>query len=118
MEMPFMAELPKREKKALGKLWDRYEEFKRVSADCGGIIPAAFAAEILNVSRQRVFQLIESGKLERVPLDGFETAFVSSRSVEQWARAEHKNGRPCKVKVPGIGSAIGSALEAFGGGLK
>lgn len=93
-EFPFTAELPKRERTRLQTLWDNLAEIRAVVESKGMVIPASLAAKVLGVSRQRVFQLIEDGRLENVEMNGHN--FVTEASVIQFAKAERKTGRPCK----------------------
>lgn len=101
MEMPFMANLPKREKKAVMGAWEELHEFcEMVKAD-GAVIPVGFAARVLNVSRQRVYELINQERLKVVSLGGHN--FVTADSLVEWGRGERKAGRP----VGGINEADG-----------
>jgi hypothetical protein len=95
MEMPFIVDLPKREVRKVETAWDRLAALKVVSAEKGQLLPSPFVACLLGVSRQRVAQLLESGKLERVEVHGH--PFVTENSLVEWAKAERaKGGRPIK----------------------
>lgn len=91
-EMPFMASLPKREKSRVAKLWDHFTEVKALMQDKGTLVPPTIAAELLEVHRSRIDQLVESGRLERIHFQG--RPFITEVSLVRWAEAEHKNGRP------------------------
>lgn len=95
MDFPFVAELPKRERSKLGTLWDRFKELKAITEEKGMLLSPAFCSALLGVSRQRVYQLMEDGRMERVDVHG--QTFITEESLIAWARAEHKNGRPLKI---------------------
>lgn len=98
-EFPFVEAMPKREKSKLAKLWEHFQELKAIAAEKGVIIPQNYAADLLGVSRQRVHQLVNDGRLEAVEVRGIR--FVTEASVMEWAKAERdKGGRP--ATVPGI----------------
>ena len=104
-EFPFVAELPRREKSKLSKLWDQFQEMKRLTAEKGMLLPPVLVAELLDMSRQRVHELIASGQFESIRVNG--RVFVSENSLVAWAQAEHKSGRPVLVKVPTLKEAVG-----------
>lgn len=93
-EFPFVAELPKREKSKIGKIWDHWKEVKAITEEKGMLVPPVVAALLLDVSRQRVHQLVEAGRLERVDFGG--QGYITEASLVEWAKAEHVNGRPVK----------------------
>jgi hypothetical protein len=62
------------------------------------LVPQTFTAGLLDISKQRVAQLIDAGKLEAVEFNG--TRFVTERSVVALAQSERKSGRPFNVKAP------------------
>ena len=92
-EFPFVAELPKREKSKLADLWDRFQEVKAITDKKGMIVPPIVAAELLGVSRQRIWQLMEGGRLARLEWRG--QVFVTERDLMEFAESERKTGRPC-----------------------
>jgi len=69
----------------------------------GKLIQASFAADLLNVSRQRVDELMKSGQLKRVEVNGH--PFVTVGSVEDFCKTERKAGRPRKFKET-LGGAV------------
>lgn len=99
LDFPFVADLPKREKSKIARFWDDLEEFRAVVRERGTIVPVTLVAKILGVSRTRVYELIKSGRLEPVELDGH--MYVGYNSLEAWAKAEHKVGRPLKATTTG-----------------
>lgn len=109
-DFPFVADLPKREARPVVKLWDELKEFEEMVRQDGAAIPVTFAAKLLNVSRQRVYDLCETGRLRRVELGGH--SFITSESLVEWARAEHKSGRPAGVLKDGAG-VVGLVKPAF-----
>lgn len=111
-EFPFVAELPKREKGKLAKAWDQWLAVKAVVAERGPLIPASFAAKLLNISHQRVSQLADSGKLQRVDIGG--SFWITEASLVELAKGERKAGRPFKVRVPGFGECKEVVRETYG----
>jgi len=91
-EFPFVAELPKREKSKLAQIWDVMKQMAAVPDEEGTLLPVSMACKALCISRTRVDQLVQDGKLKRFEFDGH--VFISYKSVVAWAQAEHKNGRP------------------------
>lgn len=92
-EFPFVAELPKREKSRLQQLWERFQEIKAIQDRKGTIVPPIVASELLGISRQRVHELMNEGRFERVEWRG--QAFVTERDLLAYAESERKGGRPC-----------------------
>lgn len=58
-------------------------------------VPVGCAGRDLKVSRQRIYQLIESGALVSCKLDG--TVLVSQRSIEARAALLDQEGERCDV---------------------
>lgn len=94
-DLAFVNDLPRREKTRWQKLWDAFQEFKRISEEKGTLVPLPLAAKLTDVSHQRLSQLCVDGRLERVTLNGH--VFVTEDSLLAWARSERKRGRPLKV---------------------
>lgn len=99
IEFPFVKEIPKREKSRMGKLWEHFQEVKSKVAEVGMILPQDLAAELLGVSKQRVCELIELGRLEALVLHGHR--WITERSFVALAQSERKAGRPPKVPSTG-----------------
>jgi hypothetical protein len=91
-EFPFVKSLPKREKGKLAKLWEHLDEIAAVEQREGKLIQVSFASALLNVCRQRVHQLMDSGQLKRIEVNGH--PFVTVRSVAEFCETERKAGRP------------------------
>lgn len=106
MEMPFMASLPKREKAAVMGAWEELEEFREMIKQNGAAIPVTFAGRVLNVSRQRVYELIGQGQIKTIELGGH--VFVIADSLVEWGKGERRAGRP----VGGINEADGDWKHA------
>jgi len=94
-EFPFVAELPKRDRSKVRDIWQGFREFSKSSEERGGPVPVTLAAKLLGISRQRIWVLMEEGKLERLTFEGH--AFVSGDSIVAMAKAERKAGRPVKA---------------------
>lgn len=103
-EFAFVEELPKREKSRWQKLWEHFEEIKRITAEKGMLLPLSLAAQIAGVSRQRISDLCDNGTLDRVVMDGH--PFVTEDKFVAWAKSDRKGGRP-EGKLPE------SKVEAF-----
>lgn len=94
-EFSFMADLPVREKSRVVKVWEQFQKLKQIERERGSIVSPGFAAKLLDVSKQRVSQLLQRGRLERVDVDGH--PFVTEASIVQYAKEERKGGRPRKL---------------------
>lgn len=103
-EFPFVSELTVREKSKVAKLWDHFQELKAITAEKGILVPPGLVAQLLGVSRQRVHQLIEAGKLEAVLVG--DKSFITENSLKAWAEAEHRTGRPPLPKEPTFKEAV------------
>lgn len=89
-EFPFVDDLPKREKSRWAKLWEQFQTARALTAEHGIILPQAAAAQLLGVSRQRVFQLVEEGRLQTLELAG--CRYVTEKSIIAHAEAERRSG--------------------------
>lgn len=96
-EFPFVQELPKRERSKLATLWDLLLESRAAVQEHGTPIPVGFAADLLGVSKQRVSELLDQGKLTSVMLH--DRRFVGENSLIAWAKAERIVGRPPSLKT-------------------
>lgn len=97
-EFPFVEALPKREKGKFAKMWDEFNAIRKAMAanpEMGMLVPQHLAAELLGVSKQRIWFLANEGRFECVELGG--QRLLSERSIIDYAKAERKSGRPCKV---------------------
>jgi hypothetical protein len=68
----------------------------------GPVVPQATAAAALQVSRQRVFQLVSEGRLATVTIGG--VRHVPMAALELFMTEERKAGRP--IKSDGLASRI------------
>lgn len=92
-EFPFVQALPKAKRSAIGRVWDMLAHLQQVNRQEGGLLPVVVAARALNVTRSRVDQLVEAGKLRRFEVEGH--VYISGRSVAEYAYDERKRtGRP------------------------
>jgi len=92
-EFPFVAQLPKREKSKLRKLWDHFEACRAITEQKGMLVPMVAAAALLGVSRQRVQELARDGRFEVVQLGN--QVFITEKDLLAYAQSERKTGRPC-----------------------
>jgi len=90
LQFPFVERLPAREKSKLAKLWRHFDEVKELMKEKGTLVPMTIAADLIEVSRQRVDELVERGHLERVEFHG--RPFITEVSLVRWARAERPKG--------------------------
>jgi predicted DNA-binding transcriptional regulator AlpA len=95
VEFPFMAEMPKRERSKMGTLWDRFTQLKEITEKKGMLLPVVFCSKLLGVSRQRVYDLLKEGRMERVEVEG--QMYITEESFVAWCKAEHKAGRPVRA---------------------
>ena len=110
-EFPFMGELPKREAKRVHSVWDKWAEIKAIIAAKGTLIPMTLAAEMGGVSKQRIYQLVEAGKLEHVKVGNL--GFIAEESFMAWVSSERKTGRPLShIPEDTVGQAKFSAKMA------
>jgi len=93
-EFPFVAGLPKPAKSRLRNFWDHVKELTKVSEKDGMPIPQLLAARLLEVSRQRVWSMVEDGVLRAVEVNG--ERFVTLNSVIEYAQRERHAGRALK----------------------
>lgn len=110
-EFGFVASLPKRERSKLGKMIDRYREFKAL-ANGRMLLPLPAAAALCSVSRQRLLQLVESGRLEMVAFEGHN--YIPEDSLFAWANGDRKPGRPAYSGDLTLKEAFGAAKELAG----
>lgn len=94
-EFPFVDEMPKGEKSKLAKIWDQFQALSDAQKEHGILLPPAFVASMLGVSRQRISEVCKDGRLVVVQVGG--RPFVTEHSVIDYAKAERKVGRPLNI---------------------
>ena len=87
------------------------EAYQRDSQREGGLMTKALAATVLNVSHQRVCQLVEEGRFG--VFRHFDKDFLSTNQVKGLFAEERKAGRPWKTP-----SRLSLLKAAFKGGSK
>lgn len=90
LDFPFVKSLPKRDKKKAVSMWEAFQELQRLTEKHGMLMPVRFAARILGVSVQRVYDLMNEDRLGFVKADG--KIFVTGDSVTAYAKSERKAG--------------------------
>lgn len=108
IEFPFLADVPK----APSKLQRVLEVSKKLSKAIdvhGDLVPRDIVAKVVGISRQRVHQLVEEGKITQVDIDGY--LFVTQASLVEWVKEERKGGRPPKIRGETLGDAWKAAVE-------
>ena len=115
-EFPFVESLPKREKSRVGKLLDVIGEIEQAQRERGPLLPQHVIADVLGVSRARVGQLVDGGRLESVRIG--QTRFVFLASFREFAKQERPTGRPRKARLVEaarrglcLGLAINDAID-------
>jgi hypothetical protein len=97
-------------------LLERWRNFGKLAEQFGGLAPQAFVHELLDVSRQRVHDLVKNGHLEQVDFMG--TKWISGRSLADWINNPKKTGggrankRPSKWREWVFGAK--TSLAEFG----
>lgn len=80
---------------------DSVKIFRDLSGDHGGIVREAEAARILRVSKQRISQLLEQGKIRRVEVRDADGELlmtgVGVNSMLEWRKSVNTGGRPKKT---------------------
>jgi hypothetical protein len=94
-EFPFVEQLPKREVKKVCGVWDLIKSYRDNYATDGILLPVSISAQALNVSKQRVHQLVETGRLKIRYING--SAFITENSLLECAETARKIGRPFKT---------------------
>jgi hypothetical protein len=109
-EFPFVGALPKREKSKLGKVWDHFAQVRAIVAEKGMLVPQHLVANLLGLSKQRIGQLVDDGRLEGVDVHG--TRYITEVSVVAFAKVERRRGRPVKLGSP-LSEALSASREAL-----
>lgn len=79
--------LPKREKTR----WEQLREMQALTREKGALLPQIMAAEVLDVSKQRVSQLVQDGRL---PVhDFFGRKWVCELDLLTFAKGDRSPGR-------------------------
>jgi len=63
-EFPFVSELPRREKSAVGKALDILSQYGELTRKHGTLVPSVMASSLLDISPQRLLELIYAGRFE------------------------------------------------------
>jgi len=80
--------LPKRVKTK----WEELNELCDLVDQHGPILPFSMAADLLDLSQQRVCQLVNAGKLSSVEFQG--RRWVAEREIRRFIELDRKPGRP------------------------
>jgi uncharacterized protein (UPF0261 family) len=100
MAFPFLADVPQKTSSRLARVLHSVQAIRAAVDRCGALVPREMLPTLLDVSHQRVAQLVNEGQLSQVEIQGHR--FVTEDSLVAWVRAERKAGRPRKVKPPTI----------------
>lgn len=96
-EFSFVEGLPKRQKSKLASVWELVRRMSEVSETEGALLPPMLVAKALNLSRCRIDQICEDGRLKRITIDGH--VFITENSLVAFAKEERKNGRPLNISA-------------------
>jgi hypothetical protein len=94
-----------RDEKIIEEEFARYRETARREA---GLMTQANAASVLNLSQQRVNDLVQSCRLHWHEF--FDTKFLSCREIADFRKVKRKPGRPFKT-TEGLSSGMGNGDE-------
>lgn len=89
-EFEFMASVPSKETPP--SPYALLAELRALSREHGVLVPVALAVAILDVSRQRVYDLINAEVLRSVRVCN--TVMITEQSLVAYANSERKSGRP------------------------
>lgn len=110
-EFPFVESLPKREKARVRSALDVLADWREATKLHGSLVPRPLVAKVLNVSQERVRQLILDGRLKTVAVEGHD--YVTETSLNEFALVERHAGRPVKnIGVIAKGLAVADFLES------
>lgn len=91
-DFPFVSELTKRETKKVASVWDELEVIVTIVKENGPPVPMSMCAVALGVSKARVHQLVQAGRLKTIEYGG--QRHISRNSLYDFARQERLPGRP------------------------
>jgi len=111
-EFGFVNGLPKREKSRWQRVREEFDRLRALTEQHGMLVPVHLAAALAGVSHQRIHQLMDDGRLERVDAGGSGHPFVTERSLCAWADSERKTGRPCKYGDRGLVDTIKTSVQS------
>jgi len=97
-------DIPANEPKRVRTKWEELQEMAEEGEKHGGFIPQFIAAVLLDVSKARVGQLVEDGRLKRYTYFG--KPFVTVDDVSAFINSERKTGRP-------VGNPPATLKESF-----
>ena len=80
--------------KRVRNYWDELNALADLVDKHGPLIPLPMAGDLLDISRQRAWQLAQDGILETVEFRG--KVWVGSNTIRAFVERERKSGRPCK----------------------
>jgi hypothetical protein len=109
LEFPWVRDMPKRERRQVQSVWDKIDELVQVQRDTP-IVNQHIVACALRVSRQRVWQLLDEGKLEEVDFHG--ARFVTIRSLRAYAETTRKTGGRLPRCKPSLSQQMKAAWKA------
>lgn len=85
-------EIPANEPKRVRTKWDELAEMVTVSGETGGLVLVHVGQELLGVSRQRIYDMIEFKRIRS--WDFFGRKYVCIDDISEFVNSERKPGRP------------------------
>jgi hypothetical protein len=92
VDLPLFENLPKRKVKK--GLLAKLEYFKKLQQETGGLVPYASAALLMEVSKQRVDELVKEGTL--TPYEALGKKWLSAKQIADFVVLNREPGRPWK----------------------
>jgi hypothetical protein len=109
-EFPFVADLTRREHSRVVDLWRVLRGFARLVEENGPPVRPSLAAELLGVSRARLYVLVDEGRLKViVSPDGFQA--VTANSLIAFAESERLSGRHLGLSTSDVAKATFRSLR-------
>ena len=95
-QFSFPWEVPASESKKVRSKWEELKEMSALDDDesTGGLVPLNIVPILLDVSRQRVHELLTQGRFESHEFFGHK--FLTVKSIAEHINTERRNGRPPK----------------------
>jgi len=85
-------DIPADEPKKVRTKWQELQEMAEVADANGGLVPPVVAASLLDVSRQRVYELMKDARFRSYVFFG--VTYVPVDDVVAFVNSERKSGRP------------------------
>lgn len=94
-ELSFVQHLPQGKLSRFARVRKHFSDVREVIKKEGLLITVKMAADIADVSTQRIHELLELGLLKRVEFHGH--PFITENSFLTWAESARKSGQPLNL---------------------